>query len=119
MQNDFVGEDIFDSRDVTERIEELEAIDSDDRVEYEDEELEELIKFRDEVNSAKWNDGITFINEDYFEDYAREFAEDIGAINRDLNWPANCIDWEQASRELKLDYTEVYFSFDNITYYYR
>lgn len=42
-----------------------------------------------------------------FEDYARELAEDIGAISKDYQWPNYCIDWEYAAQELKHDYTTV------------
>lgn len=59
----------------------------------------------------------TLIPDDEFEDYAQELAEDIGAINRDLNWPLNCINWEEASDELKNDYTEV--TVDDVTYWFR
>lgn len=47
----------------------------------------------------------TLIPEDQFEDYAQELAEDIGAINREYQWPLYCIDWEWAAIELKHDYT--------------
>ena len=57
------------------------------------------------------------IPEDEFEDYTRQFAEDIGAIDSDARWPATCIDWEQAARELQMDYTG--FMLDGQTYYAR
>jgi len=50
----------------------------------------------------------TMIPEDEFEDYAQQLAEDIGAIGKDNQWPLNCIDWEDASEELKNDYSEVF-----------
>jgi len=40
------------------------------------------------------------------EDFARELAEEIGAINREVNWPYTCIDWEWAAREIMYDYCE-------------
>ncbi len=57
------------------------------------------------------------IPEDEFEDYARELAEDIGAISKDTQWPATCIDWEQAANELRHDYSEV--EVNGVTYLYR
>jgi antirestriction protein len=37
-------------------------------------------------------------------DFAQETAESIGAIPEDASWPTACIDWEQAARELMMDY---------------
>lgn len=51
----------------------------------------------------------TMIREDYFTEYARELAEDIGAIDSDAGWPAYCIDWERAARDLAADYMSVRF----------
>lgn len=59
----------------------------------------------------------TLIPEDEFEDYARELAEDIGAISPDAQWPVYCIDWSQAARDLAQDYSLV--AFDNAYYYTR
>ena len=52
-----------------------------------------------------------------FEEYARELAEDIGAIPRDTAWPCTCIDWEQAAKELAHDYSLVTYQGDD--YYVR
>jgi antirestriction protein len=60
---------------------------------------------------------ITLIRESYFEDYARELADDIGAISRDAKWPNNHIDWEAAADELKSDYSTAEFSGE--TFYFR
>ena len=40
------------------------------------------------------------------EDFARETAESIGAIENPNHWPNYCIDWDWASKELMNDYTE-------------
>lgn len=40
------------------------------------------------------------------EDFARNMAEETGAINNDLSWPYTCIDWEFAAKELMYDYCE-------------
>jgi hypothetical protein len=60
---------------------------------------------------------VTLVRESHFEDYARQLAEEIGAISGDENWPCNCIDWERAARELRMDYSSV--DFDGETYYFR
>lgn len=40
------------------------------------------------------------------EDFAREMAEQLGAIDTNASWPNNCIDWEYAAREIMYDYSE-------------
>lgn len=49
----------------------------------------------------------TLIDDSYFETYAQELADDIGAVNSDASWPNNCIDWKRAARELQRDYSYV------------
>lgn len=66
---------------------------------------------------SDWKYGATLIRESYFTDYAQQLAEDIGAVNADATWPNNCIDWDQAARELEQDYTQV--DFDGVTYLVR
>lgn len=60
---------------------------------------------------------VTLIRDSYFEQYARDLAEDIGAIPDDAQWPCTCIDWEQAARELQQDYTTI--DFDGVDYWTR
>lgn len=67
--------------------------------------------------SEDWEYGATLVRDSYFETYAQELAEDIGAVNNDATWPNNCIDWERAARELQLDYTAV--DFDGVQYWIR
>lgn len=85
-------------------------------------ELEELTKlkaFASEVEGYcdDYIHGEALIHEDYFEEYARQLAEDIGAISKDAAWPNNHIDWEAAAEALKMDYTTA--EFDGATYYFR
>lgn len=47
------------------------------------------------------------------EDFARNMAEELGAIDSNAQWPNNCIDWEKAARELMQDY------FESNGYYFR
>ncbi len=112
-------DDMIDSRDVIERIEELET----------DAEELEAIGGREELTALKalaaegadyasdWHHGEALIQDTYFEEYARELANDIGAINSDASWPNNCIDWERAARELQMDYTSI--DFDGVEYWVR
>ena len=43
----------------------------------------------------------------YFEQYAQELAEDIGAVQKEATWPNQYIDWEAAADALKQDYMRV------------
>lgn len=119
-------EDIIDSRDVIARIEELEF----ERDAAEDpaawdaensEEAEELAALKDLAAQGEscgdWIHGATLIRDSYFETYAQELAEDCGMLENATSWPATCIDWQQAARELQQDYTDV--TFDGVTYWVR
>lgn len=61
---------------------------------------------------------VTLVRDSYWDDYAREFAEDIhGDKMREASWPFDCIDWEKAGRELQMDYSSA--EYDGVTYWYR
>lgn len=61
---------------------------------------------------------VTLIADSHFEDYAREFAEDLGLMDKmSTSWPHNCIDWEKAARELQVDYSSI--EFDGHDFWYR
>jgi hypothetical protein len=108
------SQDVLDSRDIIERIKELEGTENED----EQTELRALEALAEEGQGyGEWEDGVTLIRDSYFEEYAQELAEDIGAIGRDNQWPLYCIDWEWAARELQVDYTSV--DFDGVTYWMR
>lgn len=136
------SEDIIDSRDVIARIEYLqderdnleELITEDgisDEVKAEREralaewdngdegqELKALKALAEEASGyPDWTYGEMLIRDSYFEDYARELAEDIGAIPKNLGWPCNHIDWEGATNALKMDYFSV--EFDGVEYWIR
>lgn len=121
-------ENTIDSRDIIARIgyleEERESLEDDENAlaawdkSDKGEELKSLTSLQDQAaHYSDWDHGATLINENYFETYAQEFAEEIGAIDSDVSWPHNCIDWEQAALELQQDYTAV--DFDGTTYYIR
>lgn len=116
-------QDILDIRDIIERVEALE----DEQPLKDDEDLAELDRLKellgdlagyggDEQWQGDWYP-ITLVRDSHFTDYARELAEDIGAVNTDASWPNDCIDWKRASRELQTDYSSV--EYDGITYWYR
>ena len=76
-------EDILDSRDVMARIEELkeEITASADATELEDE-LTNLEAFaaEGEMRSPAWNHGEIIIRDSYFQDFAKQYAEDLGWV---------------------------------------
>jgi len=124
------SDDVIDSRDVIARIEELrdeieaaEIPDNEiggpnDTMAEEREELATLEALAEEGSgSADWEHGETLIRDTYFKSYAQELAEDCGMIPDNLAWPCTCIDWDQATRELKMDYSCV--DFGGVEYWIR
>lgn len=114
------NEDLIDSRDIIERINELQAVlDAgeslgDDRDEYM---VLTALANDGEQSASDWADGAALIRDSYFENYARELAEDLGLIDDAGTWPNYCIDWARAARELRADYTAI--DFDGVTYWVR
>lgn len=91
-------------------------------VEWDGENGDELKALKDLAEEAEgyaddWKYGEQLIRDSYFKDFAMELAEDIGAIDKDGKWPNTCIDWDQAARELRMDYTSV--TFDGVDYWIR
>jgi len=81
-------------------------------------ELKALTDLADEASaSPDWTYGETLIRDSYFQDYAMQLAEEIGAIGENLDWPACHIDWDAAADALKQDYTRV--DFDGVDYWIR
>lgn len=110
------SDDIIDIRDVIARIEDLAG------------DIDELKVLSDLLAELKGNGGdeqwrgdwypITLIRDSHFRDYAKQLADDIGAIKfAEATWPNHWIDWEHAARELQSDYSSV--ELDGITYWYR
>lgn len=120
-------ENTIDSRDIIARIEYLGGrLDDPETAEIwgpldesEKRELKDLqlLAQDGEKATSDWAHGVTLINDSYFEDYAREFASDIGAISDDDKWPANHIDWPEAAKELQQDYSSV--EYDDHTFWLR
>lgn len=121
MPNDLSNsDDVIDSRDIIARVEELQALANEPEwtLEHQDElaALEALAKQGADY-ADDWDYGETLIRDSYFETYAQDLADDIGAINSEAQWPNNCIDWKRAARELQMDYTAI--DFDGVTYWIR
>ena len=112
-------DDIIDSRDVLERInelvEQLPELDEDGRNELA---ALDALRKQGEDYAAGWDHGETLIRDSYFKEYAQELAEETGAIkNSDISWPYTCIDWDMAARDLQGDYSAIEFS--GVTYWVR
>ena len=127
---DTIEEDIEGLKEHIDYIEEDEDIEEDTKEEQRElkehndrliELKEEITVFQDVVKEADgysgFSDGESLIRDTYFVEYAQELAEECGLINDDAQWPATCIDWEQAARELQYDYSGIYF--DNVLYWMR
>jgi len=120
-------QDVIDSREIIERITELEAMlelsETEDVEDFDQAELDTLKALAAEASdySEDWEYGATLIRDSYFTTYAQELADDVMPSDeaRELAeaWPFRCIDWEQAARELQMDYTAV--DFDGVTYWVR
>jgi hypothetical protein len=135
--------DIIDSRDITDRlnevIEEIEGMEEEveenrsgdvltedgytkkyvDKNEYDElvVEKEILERIYDQGRYIDdWEYGVGLIAERYFVEYCIELVSDIGDLPRDIpNYLV--IDWEATAENLKQDYTEI--DIDGTTYYVR
>lgn len=116
------NDDIIDSRDVIERIEELEALEADEETAIHEDEVEELARLRalaeqGEQYADDWKYGAVLVRSTYFVDYAKQYADDVISDMRENSWPFNHIDWDEAADDLKIDYTEI--DFDGVEYLVR
>ena len=68
--------------------------------------IKEMVRKGRDYNSD-FDSGETLIRDSYFQEYAKELAEDIGCLPEGHNWPAYCIDWEFAAKELQYDYSHI------------
>jgi len=110
------AEDILDSRDIQERIDELQKIDQAEIDEYDTEELNLLLKIKDAVgDDESWAFGITFIRDSYFEEDAEEFAYDCMGIDRNGQMTMY-VDWSRFAEDRKVDFQSV--DFDGVEYWY-
>ena len=123
------GADVLDVRDLIQRFEEIEDAISDHEggATVDEDDLNEAYTLRaflaeivgmggDDQWRGDWYP-TDLIRDSYFEDYARELAEDIGAIDSRASWPLTHIDWPAAAAALQQDYTSVEFA--GVTYWIR
>ena len=128
--------DVIDVRDIIARVLELRG----ERDEYNDEmgspdawdgvpdgEPEELAMLEDILSELAGYGGdegfegdlypYQLIADGYFQEYTQNLAEECGMVDTNARWPMNCIDWEQAARELQMDYS--YIQIHDSSYWYR
>lgn len=131
-------DDIIDSRDIIERIEELRQMRSEMLEEAretgcakgtwetteEAEELCALVSLAKEVEpeSSDWEHGETLIRRSYFVDYISDLIHDCYPMPKEMhsgNWPFRhiTIDYEAAANEAEQDYISV--DFDGVEYLIR
>src|SRR5437899_348398 len=83
---DLAGADIIDSRDLIEAVENIDPTD-----EQEVALAAEVAELAD-AGIEDWQYGAQMVRDSYFEEFAQQLAEDIGAIPDDASWPTYCID---------------------------
>lgn len=120
-------DDIIDSLEIIDRIAELEAerdaAENEGEAPFDEDSAAELAELTElaregEGYSRDWAYGVQLIRESYFEDYARELADDLhGRAMQNAHWPFDCIDWDKAASELRQDYTGI--EYGGVTYYVR
>jgi hypothetical protein len=126
----------LDTRDLQERLEELEGERTDLQEAVNDaegeeekqtaheeldvwegdnlEELEALWKLKDEV--SEWDDGNLLVPKDDWIDYVEEMLKDYGYLPPEIPWYIE-IDWEKTAENIAQDYGTV--DYMGTTYYYR
>lgn len=120
-------DDVIDSRDVIERLEELESEledfleENESNTEKDFPDVEELISLRKLANEAEqhssdWEHGKILIRYSYWQEYVQEMLEDCGDIPETLPWYVS-INWLETAENIAQDYTTV--SFDGVDYYVR
>ena len=117
--------DQINSRDIIERIEELEDMleDISPLADWADEqkELATLQAIADEASqyTSDWEYGEQLIRDSYFVEYTEELINDCYEMPKQEGWPFRHMemDYEAAARELKQDYITI--SFDGVDYWIR
>jgi len=104
--SDWSNKQVIDSRDIIERLQELE--DDVENLDESDKEELELLRAvnEDGQNYSDWEHGESLINDSYWVDYVQEMLEDTGDIPKDLpNYIV--IDWESTARNIQYDYVSI------------
>jgi hypothetical protein len=125
MTNEITNDqDIIDSRDIIERIDELSSYDPS---EISKDDLAELLSLKvlaeeAEPGSSDWQHGEQLIRKSYFVEYITDLIHDCYEMPKEMNsgsWPYRhmTIDYEAAANEAEQDYASV--DFDGVEYLIR
>lgn len=80
-----------------------------------------LKQLKGEGSDHSWNGDwypSVLIADSSFPGYAKEYAFDVGLVTENTNhWPINCIDWNEAAKQLQQDYCSI--EIDGTTYWYQ
>ena len=112
-------EDVIDSRDIIERIDELEEMQADEDCGLDTDEESELASLKalaaeGEPESEDWVHGVSLVRDSYFTTYIQELVEEC----YEFELPDFVeVDWEATARNVQQDYTPV--EFDGVTYWVR
>ena len=77
--------------------------------------LSELAGYGDAEFDGDWYP-LKLVADSYFTEYTQNLAEECGMVDTNARWPMTCIDWEQAARELQMDYSSI--EIRDTTYWY-
>ena len=132
--------DYIDTRDLNDRLEELESIESrlidiDEEIVQctDDDEYRDLIEEKDEISEdfihselktlkdmrdeiSEWEYGNTLIPDDDFTDYAIEMLKDCGDLPQNIPWYIE-IDEEKTADNIKADYASI--EYEGTDYWFR
>lgn len=125
--------EIWNTRDLEDRLDELETVDLPDPASYAgllpkliEERQEDMDLIRSVISEIELHgerkcgdgEGISMIADEYFEKYAKGLAYETGLVDPLPRWLYNSIDWSQAAQRLQ---TKIYTSvgIEGQTFWYR
>ena len=115
-KEDIIGNDLVDSRDVDARIKELNS--DSELKELNEDELIALQELKSEFDDDTFEDGITFIRDDFFADMAYDDFSELNDISRDaMSRIEGYIDFDAWERDLRIDYGST--NIGSVEYLYR
>ena len=117
--------DVLDSRDLLDELKtlkkekELNKKLNIDVMDYEEERIEAIEELIEEVGEDNFKMGVTFIRDNYWEQYCEDMAYDCGYLDRqdDYNPLHYHIDWQGWADAVAMDYSQTEFNGDD--YYWR